>query len=148
MSAFDVFSNLSLFKQVSYEELLSLIPRITLDFCTYAPGDHLLEEDAAPNGLLYLLEGQVLGRYKDSRLSFGPGDLLTFAGLFGRNKRSYIELVAVEASRVLVLDAKSLHFLMQQNGNILTTYLGWLSDVTDPVRNLHALNERQYLVED
>ncbi len=97
---------------------------------------------------MYLLEGRVLGKYKDSRLSFGPGDLLTFAGLFGRTKRAYIELEAVEASKVLVLDAKSLLFLMQQNNHIIGTYLGWLSDVTDPVRSLHVLNERQYLADE
>jgi len=148
MSAFDVFSSLSLFRQVTHEDLLSLIPRITLDFCTFAPGERIMDEESEPLGLVYLLEGRVLGRHGDSRLYFGPGDLLTFAGLYGRDKRAYIGLEAIEKTRVLVVDAKSLLFLMQQHSAIMATYLGWLSDAADPVRCLHTLSERQHHVDD
>lgn len=147
MSAFDVFSTLSLFKQVTHEELVSLIPRIALDFATFRAGELMLDEGAEPAGLMYLMEGRVLGRYKDSRLSFEPGDLMSFTGLFGHRRRSSYSLEAIEDVRVLTLDAKSLIFLMQQHTAIMTLYLGWLADVADPVRCLHLLNERQSLTD-
>lgn len=141
MSAFAIFSNLSLFKQVTHEELVSLIPRIALDFSTFMSGDQVLDPEKEQIGLMYLLEGRVLGRYKDSRVQFGPGDLLTFSGLFGRNKQAFMSLEALEPAKVLTLDAHSLTFLMQQHQAILTTYVGWLSDAADPIRCLHTLNE-------
>lgn len=141
MSAFALFSNLSLFKQVSHEDLLSLIPRIALDFSVYQPGKYVLEAGEAPSGVLYLLEGRVLGRYRDCRQQFAPYDLLSFSGLFGQRLSTQMTLEAMDPSKVLSLDANSLTFLMQQHPSILATYLGWLSDVVDPIRYLHTLHE-------
>jgi len=128
MSAFAFFLKLPLFKGVEPEALFSLIPKITLDFESYQEGEVLVNSKSAPKGVVFLLEGRAKGIREAGARVFASGSLISCSGLFGSGKKVSMNVIALEDSRILVIDVKSLIYLMQNNTTILTNYLDMLSD--------------------
>ena len=59
MSTFELFLQLPLFKGVEMDDLFSLIPKINLDFENRQPGEVVFNRQMEPQGLVYLLQGNV-----------------------------------------------------------------------------------------
>jgi CRP-like cAMP-binding protein len=128
------FQKLSLFHGVESTTLFELVPRISLDFQTFHAGEVIARESEDTMGLLYLIEGRVLGSFLNKTHQFLPYDLVSFSGVFGTSKTSLLTLTAVDSSKILVIDNKSLLYLIQHSQEIATTYLNMLAGVTDPDR--------------
>jgi hypothetical protein len=126
------FQKLSLFYGVESASLFELIPRMSLDFETFHLGDVITNEAEETMGLLYLIEGRVLGSFRKKNHHFTQYDLLSFTGIFGTDKTSLLTLTAVETSKILVIDNKSLLYLIQHSQVIATNYLNMLAGVTAP----------------
>ncbi|MDP4278078.1 MAG: cyclic nucleotide-binding domain-containing protein [Bacteroidota bacterium] len=142
MSVFDFFLKLSLFKGVSPESLYSLIPRITLDFETFQAGTVVFDRQTEAKGVVYLLNGRMIGTCDDCTTVFTGGNLLAFSGLFGSENACLMDMQALEESRILVIDTKSLIYLIQNNTIILENYLNWLADSADAGRCIDLLQKR------
>jgi CRP-like cAMP-binding protein len=144
MSFFEFFLKLSLFKGVDQNDLFSLIPRITLDFEEFQGGTMVFDRQTQSKGVVYLLSGRVKGTSDDRTMVFSGESLLSFSGLFGSKGNYLMDVVALEDSRVLVIDAKSLTYLLQNNTTILNNYLELLSDAAD-ARKCQELLKNRYV---
>jgi CRP-like cAMP-binding protein len=133
---FDMFTQLPLFKEVDKDELFSLIPKIDLDFENFQPGAVLFDVEMPVQGMVFLLNGEVGIEMPDAQTTVtGPG-LLSFTGIYGEQQTYSFCARATTSCSVLVVDSKSLLFLLQHHPAFLMAYLRLLSET------IQTLNER------
>lgn len=130
MSTFETFTKLPLFKDIEKEVLFSLVPKISLDFEHYPAKELLFTDDSPVNGLVFLLQGKVsLGKAPEEVTLEGPA-LLSWTGVFGREKRHLTEARSLTDCSTLTVDKRSLIYLIRTEPAFLEAYLGMLSDAT------------------
>ena len=119
----------SCFSELSREELRQLLDSVPHSVRHYDKGDvlfHLMEE-ASRVGIL--LEGRVQAQkpFPDgSQINVsvrGPGELIGPAAVFSRQQRYPCAMVALEPSKVLMLDRDGLLSLMQKDLRILQSMM-------------------------
>ena len=131
MSTFELFLQLPLFKGVEMDDLFSLIPKINLDFENYQPGDVVFDRQMEPNGLVYLVKGEVSVKSKGHCQVINGPVLLSYAGLFGTNRHFMTDATATKTCNTLNIDTKSLLFLLRNCPVFLSNYLDLLSETID-----------------
>jgi signal-transduction protein with cAMP-binding, CBS, and nucleotidyltransferase domain len=128
MSTFELFTKLPLFKELEMDALLSLVPKINLDFEHSEEGSVLFAREMPVNGMVFLLHGAVrlLGRTGETVVT-GPA-LLCGTGIFGTIRTHDEEALAQTACSILTVDKRSLTYLIRTEPAFLEAYLGLLSD--------------------
>jgi CRP-like cAMP-binding protein len=128
MLTFEQFQQLPLFEDIEKDDLYFLIPKINLDFEKYQPGEIVFCQDMEPKGLVYLIDGEIKMISTNSESSISKFCLLSFSGLFGKDRHFSTKVMALTACSVLNIDTKSLLFLLRNNAAFLSNYLNILSD--------------------
>jgi len=129
MSVFELFQQLPLFRGVESEDLFTLIPRISLDFENYQEGDFVFQKKSKSEGIIFLIKGKVeLSDNVHSKV-FSENSFLSLTGLFGKIRSYASDARALTDARILIIDKKSLLYLLKQNDTIMCNYLGMLSDL-------------------
>jgi len=141
MSVFELFLKLPLFKGVELEELISLIPRIVLDFEDFQAGKTIFKKHDSPDGIYYLLKGRVALVSDGNSEEKSDNSLLSFTGLFGDDRTFVTDAIAIEDSHILTIDTKSLIYLLKSNTTILYNYLTLLSLTSEKGKCLEILKK-------
>jgi CRP-like cAMP-binding protein len=128
MLTFEQFQQLPLFEDIKKDDLFFLVPKVSLDFENYQPGEIVFCQDMEPKGLVYLIDGEVKMVSANSESLISKACLLSFSGLFGKDRHFSSKVVAVTACSSLNIDTKSLLFLLRNNSAFLLNYLNVLSD--------------------
>lgn len=143
MPVFELFLQLPLFKGVESEDLFVLIPRIALDFENYQEREVVFDKQKEPEGIIFLLKGKVKLIDDDFSKEFSGNCLLSFTGLFGSERYHTAEAHALTDSQILIIDTKSLVYLLKQNDTILYNYLSLISDIADSRNCIKLLDKLQ-----
>jgi len=136
MAMFEIFTQLPLFKEVNKEDLFSLIPKIDLDFENSLSGADVFGAGMPVQGLVFLLSGEVFIETPDAQTHVSAPGLLSFTGIYGENNVYQFSAKAVTDCRILIIDSKSLLFLLRNHSDFLMAYLKLLSET------IETLNER------
>jgi len=85
-------------------------------------------QDMEPKGLEYLIDGEIKMISANSEILISKACLLSFFGLFGKDRHFSTKVMALTVCSVLNIDTKSLSFLLRNNAAFLLNYLNVLSD--------------------
>lgn len=141
MSVFEIFLKIPIFKGVSLDRLHDLIPKIALDFEDFQAGCKIFEKNEEPSGIFFLLSGHVKLTNDNISKEFSDQSLISFTGLFGNDMTYNCDAFAVVNSRILVIDVKSLVYLLKNDDNVLNNYLELLTEVTDSKKSIELLEK-------
>ena len=109
----DVLRRISLFKQMDYRDLLRILSAATLRTC--AAGEYVVREGDATGGLFINISGTIeISKNGRKLASIPPGQFVGEMSLMDNSPRS-ADIIAVEPTRLMVLDRDDVGALMRQN---------------------------------
>lgn len=120
--------HIPLFKEIEKEVLFSLIPKISLDFESFPAKSILFDLQTEVSGLVYLIKGTVLMKNKEKESSVSGPALISWTGVFGRNRHHSFVTKALTECSVLNVDKRSLVFLIRHEPAFMEAYLDLLAD--------------------
>lgn len=128
MSRFELFTHFDLFQGLSVDDLFSLLTKVSLDFENFQAGETLFTEGEPTKGLVFLLNGKVQ-KIQQGKTSFSDGPaMLVFTHIFGTQTQIPATAKAIDACSLLVIEPKSMLYMLRSNEVVLKNYLDMISD--------------------